>query len=82
MIMVIKGALGNWAVEQLLSELERWHRVGPSDDGPEVEVSVKGGPGKEGISPEDAKALGEKIANWMADRKRGVKEQVRDPMFA
>jgi hypothetical protein len=86
MIMVIKCALGNWAVGQLVSEIEKWHRTDQEsdveDEEPEDEISQKGVPGPEGISQEDAKDLGERIASWMADQQKGSKGQLRDPMFA
>jgi hypothetical protein len=35
-----------------------------------------------GITPEDAKQLGEQIARWIEGRKGNGKRQAKDPMFA
>jgi len=84
MVMVIKHALGNWAVGQLLDELERWQRSDDceDDEGSEVEISIHGGPGDGKVTPEDVGELGEKVSEWMIEKKEGARRQERDPMFA
>lgn len=82
MIMVIKNALGNWGVEMLLGELETWQKRGPPEKRPRVEVSVHGGPGPDEVTPEDARELGEKIADWIAKRKADGRNHGDDPMYA
>ncbi len=84
MVMVIKHALGNWAVGQLLDELERWQRSDDceEDEDSEAEISIHGGPGEGKVTPEDVKELGEKVSEWMQERNANGKRQTRDPMFA
>lgn len=82
MMMVLKAALGKWAVGQVVGELERWHRSAPPGDSPHVKVSVSGDPRVGEVSPEDARELGEKIAKWLEERKVNGKRQCKDPMYA
>jgi len=81
MIMLIRGALGRFAVEQLLIELERWNRVEPVGKGTQVRVDFAGVE-MDGLSKEDAKELGVHIAKWIDERKNNGKKQCKDPMFA
>lgn len=87
MVMVIKHALGNWAVGQLLDELERWQARDDEEDDVEeeedsvLEIGVRGGPGNDSVAPEVTRELDEKIAYWMEQHKVDTRRQVQDPMF-
>jgi hypothetical protein len=81
MIMLIRSALGRWAVEELLRELEKWNRIGFVGKGTQVRVNVTGAE-MGGISQEDAKELGKQIAKWIDERKCNGKRECKDPMFA
>lgn len=81
MITIVRSALGKWAVEQLLAELERWNRTSVEEKMPEVKINVSGIE-MSGVSPEDAKELGEQIAKWIQTRKGPGKRYSADPMFA
>ncbi len=81
MITLIRSALGRWAVEQLLEELEEWNRAQQVGNESQVRVMVE--PSElGGLSPEDAKELGEQIAKWIGERTSNGKKQSKDPMFA
>jgi hypothetical protein len=82
MVMVIKNALGNWGVDQLLTELESCNSRRFEGGSPEIRIRVAGGSAHGGLGPEDAKELGEQIVRWIEQRKSGGKEQDKDPMFA
>jgi len=82
MVMVIKNALGNWAVDQLLTELENCNRRRSPASVPEIRISVPGDVARGGMGPEDTKELGEQIVRWIEERKNGGKKQSKDPMFA
>lgn len=81
MITLIRSALGRWAVEELLVELEEWNRTAPSGKEPQVRVKVE--PSElGGLSQEDAEELGEQIAKWIGERTANGKKASKDPMFA
>jgi hypothetical protein len=82
MVMVLKNALGSWAVDQLLTELELCNRRRSQGSAPEITIRVPGGVAQGEMGPEDAKELGEQIMRWIEERKNGVKRQDKDPMFA
>ncbi len=80
MITLIRSALGRWAVEQLLVELEEWNRAPAVGDGNQVRIQVE--PSElGGLSREDAEELGEQIAKWIGERTANGKKQSKDPMF-
>jgi len=81
MIMLIRSALGRWAVEELLTELAKWNRTSSAGNGAQVRINVTGAE-TGGISQEDAKELGEQIAKWIDERKGHGKRECKDPMFA
>lgn len=80
MITLLRSALGRWAVQQVLAELEEWNRIGPVGEGTQVRIDVTGAE-IGGISQEDAKELGVQIAKWVEERKGNGKRQCKDPMF-
>jgi len=81
MITLIRSALGRWAVEQLLVELEEWNRAPQAGNESQVRISVE--PSElGGLSQEDAEELGEQIAKWIGERTANGKKQSKDPMFA
>jgi len=82
MVMVIKNALGNWAVDQLLTELENCNSRRFGGSAPEIRIRVPGGAAQAEVGPENVKELGEQIVRWIEERKNGGKKQARDPMFA
>lgn len=82
MVMVIKNALGNWAVDQLLTELESCNGRRSQGSAPEISVRVSGGSALAEVGPEDAQELGEQIVRWIEERKNGGKKPDKDPMFA
>jgi hypothetical protein len=82
MMMILKAAMGKWAVGQVVGELEAWHRSVPCGGRPRVKVSVEGDVRIGDVSPEEAKDLGEQIARWLEERKTNGKKQGKDPMFA
>jgi hypothetical protein len=82
MIIVVRNALGNWAVGEMLGELERWHMMTPAERTPGVTVNVPTGPGAQPVSSEDAKELEYQIAKWLEKRKGGSTRRGKDPIFA
>jgi len=81
MITLIRSALGRWAVEELLVELEEWNRAPAA--GSQSQVRVRVDPSElGGLSEEDAEELGEHIAKWIEERTSNGKQQHKDPMFA
>jgi hypothetical protein len=82
MIGVIRNALGNWALEQLLIELEEWQRADDAEDDSAEEVLSRNSPSSEGVSQRDATEPVEKIDRWMQERKRDGRTSGSDPMFA
>jgi hypothetical protein len=82
MIEVVRSVLGKWAVGQLLTELAIHQRADDQSGTPQCRVSVSASTGMAGITPENAKELGEQIAKWIEERKGNGKKQSKDPMFA
>ncbi len=81
-LMVVKSALGKWAVGEILDELEGWQKDGGPEGPPQVRVDVRGGSGKGAMSPETLKSLGDHIARWLEGQKEDGKGRPKDPMFA
>lgn len=81
MVMLVRSALGRWAVEQMLMELENWNASKESCASPSVNINIKAD-GKGGISQEQVKELGEHIAEWLAKKNGNGKKRSSDPMFA
>jgi len=81
MVMLVRSALGRWAVEQLLIELENWSAAEESSAAPSVKINITTDEKGE-ISQEQVKELGEQIAKWVAEKKNNGKKQCKDPMFA
>jgi hypothetical protein len=82
MVMVIKNALGNWAVNQLLTELEGCNSRRSGGSVPEIRIRVPGSTAQGEMGPEDAQELGKQIVRWIEERKNGGRKQEKDPMFA
>ena len=81
MITLIRSALGKWAVQQLLEELEEWNRAPAVGDRNRVRIQVE--PSElGGLSKEDAEELGHQIAKWIDERTADGRKQSKDPMFA
>ncbi|MCX6659117.1 MAG: hypothetical protein NTX81_01865 [Candidatus Bathyarchaeota archaeon] len=81
MVMLVRRALGRFAVEQLLIELENWSAAEESSVAPSIKINVTTDEKGE-ISQEQVKELGEQIAKWVAEKKNNGKRQCKDPMFA
>ena len=81
-IATVRSALGKWAVEQLLIELGRRQKSDDSSEELHCNIRVTSSSGTEGLSPEDAKELGEQIAKWIEGRNGNGKRQGKDPMYA
>ena len=80
-IATVRSALGRCAVEQLLIELGRRQKSDDSSEELHCNIRVASSPETEGLSPEDAKELGEQIAKWIKGRKGNGKRHGKDPMF-
>ena len=81
MAMLVRHALGRWALEQLLIELESWIE---DDDDEDSEVFVSGKvntSGGEEISSEHVSEAANRVGSWISDKKI-TRRQSDDPMFA
>jgi len=81
MVMLVRSALGRFAVEQLLIEIENWSAAEASSAAPSVKINITTDEKGE-TSQEQVKELGEQIAKWVAEKKNNGKKQCKDPMFA
>jgi hypothetical protein len=81
-LMIVKNALGSMGIEHALMELERWHRRGPPQEPPKVEITVRGAPGSAKASEEVARQLQAKISKYMEEKKRTGSKLTKDPMYA
>lgn len=82
MIEIVRSVLGKWVVGQLLTELASQQRADDQGETSQCRVSVSASARMAGLTPEDAKDLGEQIAKWIEGRKGIGKKQSKDPMFA
>lgn len=84
-IRVTHDVLGVWGAEQLCRGLERELETEAREEvgapGAGVSIQVRAGPGQQGLSAEEAKELGEKLAGWLVDRKNGHGRKRRDVMY-
>ena len=80
MAMLVRHALGRWALEQLLIELESWIEEEDDDEEPFVHPGVSYSDKGE-ISPEYVRDTVEPNGTWVSEEKR-TKKQLGDPMFA
>lgn len=81
MVILVRSAIGRWAVEQLLIDLENWSAAEESGAGPPARINIMTDEKGE-ISQEQMKELGEQIAKWVAEKKNNGRKQCKDPMFA
>jgi hypothetical protein len=83
MFTVTRSVLGSWAVEQLLTELERHNGTQecegePSEGCPCHHLASTEG----GVSHADAEDLTDHILQWIEARIGTGRKRNRDPMFA
>ena len=81
MVAIIRDALGRWAVEQLLDELERWNGGGSCDDCSWLDIDDDGSEDCEGQCPGSADGPEERMARPIGAPKPGPRKPGPDPMF-
>jgi hypothetical protein len=70
------------ADQSLIGPCEAEGRGKFDGDGNGIAIQVRAAPGSPGLSLEDAKELGEKVAGWIIDRKSGPGKRERDVMYS
>lgn len=82
MVMLVRNALGRWAVEQLLIELESWNDEEDEEDAePFLNIATKTAEKGE-MGRERMNGPAEQIGDWVSERKGNGRKPSEDPMFA